>query len=427
MKDLLKDFDVKKTLRQLSDESRWSLLKYIGLEDAILQQLTSSEHRTKTKRIDEIADLLAGSPEHIARAYRLLRIIAFFHHHRAILSELVDYVCTKSSSPIDNTALEACLSEADQVTTLLIHDETSVREYFLIAQHTQQSNRYWKFRSDYYEEGSTVDETSLETIKYDLIASLKQEGRGSECHIQQFTHENKEFYFFDLEDSPMLAREWENKQVNERFTRPVMEIAMVIDRTSGGINILAPNAKTRATMHAICAKTIFQQETIPVHAPDNDVYDLEALLDSILQRDGIHVVHPEAFTIQQVYINQLRIQQRSFPFWELTLNLRIPAKKATEDHRSDMTQMLKSLMWKGEDKGYGWQLSNIKATKANMVAVFLDLNEKKLISQAFAISAKGESNLQHSAQDEAIKHYLRAAGLLLTKQDNDTVKQVAHG
>ena len=408
-----KDFTIKKTLKLLSTDGLFEVCSYFdkGFAEA---HAKLREEKTKNPLREAALAALTDTQEVEFKAYGLLRVGYFFYRQRKTVPHLIKYVTSKGCA-IDQEMLKACESEAEQVIRLGMLYPEPVHEYFIISLHTQPSKRYWQRRNDYCDDKFATDEQTINALQNEVKKVFAAEGRGHACQLKRFEYDGKHYLFMDLQDSPTERREWDGDHVVERFAKPVMEVVFLLDEKSRTVDVMAEDVATQGAMHQACASVLFGKE-IESRPKDNEIYDLETLLKLIANNEPIAVTYPDRYKVEKIFAKVLRVAKQNYPYWEITLNLRVAKKNVLDkDYTAEMHRALKTVAW-GEDKGF-WRLSDIKATHAELVAIYWDDFEKQRVSKTFTINSKGGSNLHHDPEDEEIRKFLRAADILKERME----------
>ncbi|QQR68909.1 MAG: hypothetical protein IPI58_08780 [Alphaproteobacteria bacterium] len=110
------------------------------------------------------------------------------------------------------------------------------------------------------------------------------------------------------------------------------------------------------------------------------------------------------------------MQRTKHPFWETSLNIRIPKNHLEQEQPRDWVQEIRdcanSRININPDPGGWWHRSYVEATQAALFVVYWDTAEKKDVSVKVTISSSGDTGLGHDETDENIKRFFREIKLL---------------
>lgn len=237
MKDPLKNFNVEKTLKQLSDATIDLLFtSQAGIAEEEINKLRqlASKKTVLEYQIDVALDSL--------NCYRILRTAHFFHQH----SDKVPALCTYLAGKGVTLSEAKQKSHADHVCQLYLAHSQHVADYFTISLHTCQSKRYMQRRTDYIDP-QTPPETAkdkLTEIADRLLDELKTERSTAKKKLRQFEHEGKLFAIMEFNDTPTVTREFDKDQPQDQFRRFALDLTFVFDLESGAIDVIADGADT---------------------------------------------------------------------------------------------------------------------------------------------------------------------------------------
>jgi hypothetical protein len=128
--------------------------------------------------------------------------------------------------------------------------------------------------------------------------------------------------------------------------------------------------------------------------------------------------------VKQAFVGSLRVQRTKHPYWEMTLNIKIPKNHLKQ--QVDMVQEIQNIarvINTKPDSGGWWHRSYVEATQAEMFIVYWDAAEQKELSKKVGVNSAGGTSLGHDETDENIKRFFREIKLLKVggdeKQDDD--------
>lgn len=314
-------------------------------------------------------------------------------------------------------------------------EERLVGEYFVMGLHTQQSRMYCSCRND-YTEGSvqTPDAGTLEALKARLLDSLHHD-RGSQfSDARSFSYDGKTFLMLEFDDLPSYQREYEKNEGKpvERYPRLALGLVYVFDTRNKTIDTIAETPELRLQMHQVCAEVIYKKNNINARPPKNEIFDLQALFDAVIAGKPLALALPVSGTgVRQAFVGSLRVQRTKPPFWEATLNIKIPKNHLEQEQPRDWVQEIRDctnsrINTKPEPGGW-WHRSYVEATQAEMFVVYRDDAEKKDISQKVTVNSSGGTNLGHDETDENIKRFFRQIKLLRACDDEEQDDRKADG
>ncbi|MCB9979392.1 MAG: hypothetical protein H6862_07305 [Rhodospirillales bacterium] len=417
MKDLLKDFKIQRVLNQLSDQTI-DLLVARFFDDPKPDLKILRKDKKKKAISQTLAELISNHP----RCVRALRVAHFFHKERSAFIGLRPFLSGHNEIQVDWTKIDAGKSEAEQALLLYMDEERLVGEYFVMGLHTQQSRMYCSCRND-YTEGSVQapDAGTLEALKARLLDSLHHD-RGSQfSDARSFSHEEKTFLMLEFDDLPSYQREYEKNEGKpvERYPRLALGLVYVFDTRNKTIDTIAETPELRLKMHQVCAEIIYKKTSINARPPKNEIFDLQALFDSVIAGKPLSL--PVSDTgVRQAFVGSLRVQRTKPPYWDMTLNIKIPKNHLEQqaDRVQEIQNIMKVINTKPEPGG-SWHRSYVEATQAEMFVVYWDAAERKEISQKVTVNSSGGTNLGHDETDENIKRFFRQIKLLRACDDEE--------
>lgn len=417
MKDLLKDFKIQRVLNQLSDQTIDLLVAKFC--DEPLPDLASLR---KDKKKRDIAQALAEAISDHPRCIRALRVAHFFHKERSAFTGLRPFLTVHNDVQIDWAKIDAGKSEAEQAVLLYAEQEELVGNFFVMSLHTQQSRMYCSCRNDYSEGAvQAPDANALEALKTKLLASLHRD-RGSQfSDARSFSYDDKTFLMLEFDDLPSYQREYEkgkDKPV-EKYPRLALGLVYVFDTRNKTIDTIAETPEIRLQMHQVCAEVVYGKKVIDARPPKNEIFDLQALFDAVIA--GTPLAVPVSDTgVRQAFVGSLRVQRTKPPYWEMTLNIKIPKNHLEQqtDRVQEIQNIAKVINTKPDPAGW-WHRSYVEATQAELFVVYWDAAEKKEVSQKVTVNSSGGTNLGHDETDEKIKRFFREIKLLKVCGDED--------
>jgi len=413
MKNLLKDFTLQKVLRQLSEKTMDLLLSTkAGVSNADAAAIRKGE-KNKTDVLKKFVEIFRENGE----CLRILRMAFFFHQNRSAFLSLRAYLAQKEV-PIDEKCLSECKSLADQSVALCLSHRDAVAEHFIMCIHTHQSRQYLSRRNDYVntEIKISLAELPIEKLKDQLLNELK-ELRGSKfCGIRSFEHQDKIFLIMEFDDLPSHAREFiEGKSTPEdQFRKLALDLTYVFDKNRNAVDVIADTGELRLIMHQACALAIYGQADIIAKPRKNEIFDLGKLFEYVT------LGKPLAFDVQDsevigehAFVEELRIARTEHPFWQIALNIKIPAnhKDVQRDWVKEI-QSIASIVNMKDEPGGRWHKSYTQVVSATLVVIYWDDFEKKEASKRITVNSSGGTNLGYSDEDERIKEFLRHVKLL---------------
>ncbi|MDX9690697.1 MAG: hypothetical protein RBT70_09620 [Alphaproteobacteria bacterium] len=420
MKDLLKDFKIQRVLNQLSDSTIDLLVaKFCDEPSPDLKSLR------KDKKKRDIAQALAEAISNHPRCIRALRVAHFFHKERCAFTGLRPFLSSYNEAQVDWDKIDAGKSEAEQAVLLYAEQEELVGNFFVMSLHTQQSRMYCSCRNDYSDDAvQAPDPSALEALKTKLLASLHRD-RGSQfSDARSFSYDNKTFLMLEFDDLPSYQREYEkgkDKPV-EKYPRLALGLVYVFDTRNKTIDIIAETPDIRLQMHQICAEVIYSKKAIDARPPKNEIFDLQALFDAVIA--GTPLTLPVSDSgVRQAFVGSLRVQRTEHPFWETTVNIKIPKNHIEQEHPRDWVKDIRDctnsrINTKPDPAGW-WHRSYMDATQAELFVVYWDSAENKEVSQKVTVNSSGGTNLGHDETDEKIKRFFREIKLLKVCGDED--------
>lgn len=420
MKDLLKDFTIKKALRQLSHESIDILLtaKANYTAEALAEIRGGKPKKPKTAVLEALAAIVRDSPDCV----RALRVAYFFHKERGAFVGLRSYFASKNVTA-DWEHISQGKSEAEQSLLLYLKHMETVADYFIICIHTHQGKSYCSCRADYATVESILPtEVVLAKLKEALLGAMKDERGSRYCGTRSFEHDGKVFLMLELDDLPSHQREFEDGKdaPEDKFRRLALDLVYVFDPARKTVETIAETAELRVLMHRTCAAVVYSQQDIPARPPKNEIFDLQKLLEYVLAGKPLTALNTKS-NVKQAYLDNLRIGRSKPPYWEVSLSLKIPANHSAlqRDWAKEAHNLAKSVVSVKDDPGGWWHKSYIQATHAELVVVYWDTVEEKEISKKVTVNSSGGTNLNHTPEDEGIKVFLRESGLLKTRTHGD--------
>jgi hypothetical protein len=417
MKDLLKDFKIQRVLNQLSDQTIDLLVaKFCDEPKPDLKSLR--QDKKKRDKAQSIAEAISDHP----RCIRALRVAHFFHKERNAFTGLRPFLSVHNDVQIDWARIDAGKSEAEQAVLLYAEQEELVGNFFVMSLHTQQSRTYCSCRNDYSDgEVQPPDASALEALKTKLLASLHRD-RGSQfSDTRSFNCDGKTFLMLEFDDLPSYQREYEkgkDKPV-EKYPRLALGLVYVFDTSNKTIDTIAETPEIRLQMHQVCAEVIYSKKVIDARPPKNEIFDLQALFDAVIA--GTPLAVPVSDTgVKQAFVGSLRVQRTKPPYWEMTLNIKIPKNHLEQqsDRVQEIQNIAKVINTKPDPAGW-WHRSYVEATQAELFVVYWDAAEKQEVSQKVTVNSSGGTNLGHDETDEKIKRFFREIKLLKARSNEE--------
>ena len=417
MKDLLKDFNIESVIKHLSDQTIDLLVsRKCDNPKPDLDALRKDKKIRATQKA--IAEAFCQQPQ----CFRVLRVAFFFHKNRGAFRGLRSYLTEYCAEKVDWSKIDAAKSEAEQTVLLFLEQEGHVHEYFVMCLHTQQGKMYCSCRKDYTNgQVSIPNQETLETLKEKLLTGLQHE-RGSQfSNTRSFSHEGKTFLLLEFDDLPTHHREFEKdkKQFVDRYPRLALDLVYVFDTHNKTIDTIAETPEIRLQMHQVCAEVIYKKTAIDARPPKNEIFDLQALLNAVIE--GTSLVSPLSDTgVKQAFVSLIRVRRTKHPFWQLTLDIKIPKNHLeTQDDRVQEIKNIAKVINTKSDSGGWWHQSYVEATQAELFVVYWDETEKKDVSKRVAVNSSGETGLVHDETDENIKQFFREIKLMKARGDEE--------
>lgn len=429
MKDLLKDFTIKKALRQLSDESIDLLLttKAGCNVEAIVEIRGEKTKKNKTAVLDSITAIARDHPDCV----RALRVAYFFHKNRSAFIGVRSYFISKNIEA-DWDRISKGKSEAEQTIILFLEHNNTIADYFVICIHTHQGKSYCSCRTDYVASDNLPTESTLASLASTLLDGMKNERGSRYCGTRSFKHDGKIFLMLEFDDLPSHQREFEDGKdaAEDKFRRLALDLIYVFDPKSQTVETIAETAEIRLLMHRVCAATVFNQQVIASRPPKNEIFNLHKLLEYALAGTPISVQNSKS-NVKQMYLDGIRIRRNKYPYWEIALSLKIPSNHAElqNDWVKDAHSLLKSVVNLHDDPRGWWHKSYIHATHVDLFVVYWDDTENKELSKKITVNSSGGTNLGHTPEDEGIKIFLRENSLLkmpVNKDEDSTLLTENH-
>jgi len=417
MKDLLKDFKIQRILNQLSDQTI-DLLIAKFCDDPSFDLKSLRKDKKKRDRTQALAEAISDHP----RCLRALRVAHFFHKERSAFTRLRPFLAVHNDVQIDWAKIDVGKSEAEQAILLYAEQEELVGNFFVMSLHTQQSRMYCSCRNDYSDGAvQAPDANALEALKTKLLASLHRD-RGSQfSNTRLFSYDSKTFLMLEFDDLPSYQREYEkgkDKPV-EKYPRLALGLVYVFDTRNKTIDTIAETSEIRLQMHQACAEVVYGKKAIDARPPKNEIFDLQALFDAVIA--GTPLALPVSDTgVRQAFVGSLRVQRTKPPYWEMTLNIKIPKNHLEQqtDRVQEIQNIAKVINTKPDPAGW-WHRSYVEATQAELFIVYWDAAEKKEVSQKVIVNSSGGTSLGHDETDEKIKRFFREIKLLKVCGDED--------
>ena len=411
MKDLLKDFKIQRVLNQLSDQTIDLLVaKFCDEPKPDLQNIRKDKKKRDTAQA--LAEAISDHP----RCIRALRVAHFFHKERSAFTGLRPFLSGHNDMQVDWTKIDAGKSEAEQAVLLYMEQEKLVGDYFVMCLHTQQSKMYCSCRNDYA--GSEVqapDAHALDALKTKLLASLHRDRGCRFSDTRSFSNDGKTFFMLEFDDLPSYQREYEKDKPVEKYPRLALGLVYVFDTRNKTIDTIADTPEIRLQMHQVCAEVIYGKKEIDARPPKNEIFDLQALLNAVLEGKPLSAAMSDT-GVKQAFVASLRVQRTKPPFWETSLNIRIPKNHLEQETPRDWVKEIRdcanSRINTKPDPGGWWHRSYVEATHAEMFVVCWDAAEKKDVSMKVTVNSSGGTSLGHDETDENIKRFFREIKLL---------------
>lgn len=364
MKNLLNDFDIKKALKTISEESIYALLSAKDL-DAQKIKAEIEAIKGKRKRQEALAVYIEGlEAEHVQFCYRALRIAYFFHQHQEVFVGLYAYLAQQPGGLLHNEISEN-FPMADQVIGLYLQHKQLVQAYFIISLFTQQSKRYHQWRNDYSDSDPVMDADAKENLKTALWQEVYKLRGSRYCEMQSFEHDGKFFLLFDFENLLAENREFREGKPIDRYIRPSLEVAYAFDKENRAVEVVAADAAIRRIIHNVCAKVFYDKQEIPNRPPHNEFYDLAHLYQLMTTEQPIVMEPPSGCNVSQVFVESLRLRRKQFPYFTKELNIQCSLKtlESGRDYSMEMPRIAKYEVWKN---GF-WEKAVVEADHATLV------------------------------------------------------------
>ena len=298
MKDLLKDFKIQSVLRQLSPQTIDLLVERFCNEPK--PDLKSIRNDKKKRDVLQAITEAVSDHSHCVRA---LRVAHFFQKNRDAFLRLRPYLTEHCEQEIEWGKIDGVKKDVDQVVLLYMEQERQVGDYFVMCLHTQQSKMYCSCRNDYA--GGVVqapDAKTLDALKTKLLASIHRDRGSRYSDTRSFSHDGKTFLMLEFDDLPSYQREYENDKPVEKYPRLALGLVYVFDTHNKTIDTIAETPEIRLQMHQVCAEVIYKKTAIDARPPKNEIFDLQALLNAVIE--GTSLISPLSDTgVKQAFVS----------------------------------------------------------------------------------------------------------------------------
>lgn len=176
-----------------------------------------------------------------------------------------------------------------------------VATMFLHADNVSAS--YWKKRNG-LPLAETIEDSAIEKLSKAISNYFyEKEARGKHCKIEEYSRNNKEYFFAYPEDYAKANIEWISDNLENRAIHPAFEIIFVYCANEQSLDIYAPrNSKAVPELQKLFAKHILHLDSLPDGAIDNRVYEL----DTVAERDFDFQITAES-GIDSVVVTHLRL------------------------------------------------------------------------------------------------------------------------
>jgi hypothetical protein len=409
MKDLLKDFKTQSVLRQLSDQTI-DLLVARFCDDSKPDLKNIRKDKKKRDILQAITEAIADYPYCI----RALRVAHFFHKERNAFINLRPFLL-HNEAQVDWAKIDAGKSEAEQAILLYMEQEDLVGDFFVMCLHTQQSKMYCSCRNDYTEgDVKAPDASALDALKAKLLTSLHRDRGSRFSDTRSFSYDNKTFFMLEFDDLPSYQREYEDGEDKpvDKYPRLALGLLYVFDAQNKTIDTIAETPELRLQMHQVCAEVIYKKTAIDARPPKNEIFDLQALLNAVIEGKPLSAPMSD-IGVKQAFVGSMRVQRTKHPYWEMTLNIKIPKNHLKQ--QVDMVQEVQNIarvINTKPDSGGWWHRSYVEATQAEIFVVYWDAAEQKELSKKVGVNSAGGTSLGHDETDENIKRFFREIKLL---------------
>lgn len=420
MKDLLKDFKIQRVLNQLSGQTI-DLLVARFCNDPKPDLTSIRKDKKKRDILQAVTEAVSDHP----RCIRALRVAHFFHKERGAFTGLRPFLSSHNEAPLDWAKIDAGKSEAEQVVLLYMEQEKLVGDFFVMCLHTQQSKMFCSCRNDYAGgEVQAPDAQTLDALKTKLLASIHRDRGSRYSDARSFSHDSKTFLMLEFDDLPSYQREYENGEDKpvDKYPRLALGLVYVFDTRNKTIDTIADTPEIRLQMHQVCAEVVYGKKEIDARPPKNEIFDLQALLDNVIAGKPLSAAMSDT-GVKQAFVASLRVQRTKPPFWETSLNIRIPKNHLEQEQPRDWVQDIRdcinSRINTKPDPGGWWHRSYVEATHAEMFVVYWDAAERKDVSLKVTVNSSGGTSLGHDETDENIKRFFREIKLLKACGDEE--------
>jgi len=189
-----------------------------------------------------------------------------------------------------------------------------VATMFLHADNVSAS--YWKKRNNLPMLADGIEDSAIELLSKAISKYFREkEARGKHCKIEEYSRNNKEYFFAYPEDYAQTNNEWVSNSLQNRATHPAFEIIFVYCADEQSLDIYAPkNTKAVLELQKLFAKHILHLDSLPDGKIDKRVYEL----DTVAERDFDFQITEES-GIDSVVVTHLRLSYKNQTKKRLTL------------------------------------------------------------------------------------------------------------
>jgi hypothetical protein len=367
-----------------------ALLKAYFVKKGLLKDIDFDKlGKTKADRVMQAIDGLApGDRTKTEADFRAVNEMACAAGTRAILEEATNFHKKDWAA-----AFEPMKNHYERAFWTFLHEPGIFHVAGYLAE--MDSLGSWRRRFAGKKLKPAVEKSDLEALKQGVTAHYAKEGRGHNCHVDNYLRQNPErhCYFVYPEDYATTDMEFDDTgQFRERARKPAFEVVFVYRPEEGLLEVNASGKKEQVeALMEVFGQTILGLD----HLPDKD---MEPAFDlSGLKRRDIAFTTDPTDGIDAVTVRRLRLDLPGAASRCIILEASASAQKP---------QAVYDLMDTALNK-QNVPLESVKVSQAKLRIAFKAEKGQRAKTLTFEVSLPDRCTLKDDPHDQVAKKYLR--------------------
>ena len=312
----------------------------------------------------------------------------------------------------------------DKVFYFLGKEPEFIKQFYLIFSLKSHTESYWNRRhTDIITRHKDITADEIASLKEAIQETLKKTGRGHNCNIQHIIFDGKDHLFVMAEDTPMTMPLWRGNIAEEELIKPCFDVAFVYDRHEGALDIccIKGGAPFKNKMQLAFSKAALGKEITELQE-DDEVYDLENILQQLLNNKKVDFHTSVGKNINDIFIRSMRLKGKNFRNSKPTLDTGLNDRYSEE--QDDIYSELVDFTKINEVSTNTVDIHDLEISWLECRVIYYDETTKENARKKFNISGRSGCNLGFENVDKEIRECLKKAKIQLPRAE-DAKQQAA--